>query len=68
MIDMKDQKHTNRYAIIAFSTAAAATAAIAGIAAYMFLVKRLAGDPTEILDRCQHAIDQIERDLAVAGR
>lgn len=62
-ITMDEARKSTQFSILAFSIAAAAAATIAGISAYMFVVRRLAGDPNEILNRCQHAIDQIERDL-----
>lgn len=49
--------------IVAFSTAAAASAAVIGIATYIYLSKKAAVDPQEILSRCQAAIQQIETDL-----
>jgi hypothetical protein len=61
---MDEARKSTQVSILAFSIAAAAAATIAGISAYMFVVRRLAGDPKEILGRCQQAIDQIERDLA----
>ncbi|HEY3331250.1 MAG TPA: hypothetical protein VGK19_14575 [Capsulimonadaceae bacterium] len=50
--------------ILVFSIAAAVAAAVAGIAAYIYSVRRFAGDPKEILGRCRHAIDNIEKSLA----
>lgn len=52
--------------IVAFSTAAAASAALIGIATYIYLSKKTAVDPQDILSRCQAAIQQIETDLSAA--
>jgi len=52
--------------ILAFSTAAAAGAALIGIATYIYLSKKTAVDPQDILSRCQAAIQQIETELTTA--
>lgn len=53
--------------IVAFSTAAAASAALIGIATYIYLSKKSAVDPQDILSRCQAAIEQIESDLTAVA-
>jgi len=53
--------------ILAFSTAAAASAAVVGIATYIYFSRRVTIDPQEILSRCHAAIQQIESDLKTVG-
>ena len=63
---MADEKSNQNGQIIAFTIAAAAIAAIAGIVTYLIVMRRLAGDPEEILNRCQDAITRIEKEIAGA--
>ncbi|MDR3709535.1 MAG: hypothetical protein P4L33_14645 [Capsulimonadaceae bacterium] len=65
---MVDQKSPSKGAIIAFTTAAAATAAVVGILSYLLVMRRLRGNPDEILNRCQDAITRLEKQLAIAER
>jgi hypothetical protein len=52
--------------VIAFTSAAAVTAAVVGIAAYMYIRRISSSTPQAFLNRCQSAIDQIERGLDTA--
>jgi len=67
---MESSNENNRYLVpvIAFSTAAALTAALVGIGAYLFLARKAVHDPREILTRCRTAIEQIENDFHLALR
>ena len=49
--------------VIAFASAAAVTAALVGIAAYVYIRRIASSTPQAFLNRCQSAIDQIERGL-----
>ena len=55
--------HLNPQYLIFFSTAAAVSAAIVAITAQSYLKRRAATVPDDLLARCQHAIETIERDL-----
>jgi biopolymer transport protein ExbB/TolQ len=48
--------------IVVFTSAAALAAAVIGLIAYVLLQNR-ASSPRALLDRCQSAIDRIERGL-----
>jgi hypothetical protein len=65
--DHSHQRSSSRY-IIAFSAAAAATAALVAIGAYVYLLKRNVNSPAGLLNRCQDAISQIQSELAQIDR
>ena len=65
-MDNAKKPSNNTINIVAFSTAAAAGAAVIGIATYIYLSRKAALDPQDILSRCQAAIQQIESDLTAA--
>lgn len=54
--------------LVAFSTAAAVSAAVVGIGTYLILSRKSASDPREILSKCRSAIEQIESDFHLALR
>ncbi len=49
--------------IIAFSTAAAITAAAVAVSLQLALRRRVASGPQDILERCKQSIKNIEKDL-----
>jgi len=63
IMDNANKPSSTTINIVAFSTAAAASAAVIAIATYIYLSKKAALDPQDILSRCQAAIEQIETDL-----
>jgi len=56
------------WTVIAFSALGATVSAIAGIIAYLYVMRRLAGNPEEILNRCQGVISRLEKDLSATAR
>ena len=67
MDETQKNHRTSGFNLIAFSTAAAATAAVVGVAAYLYIARK-AGDPAQILSRCQSAIEQIQSELHTTSR
>jgi hypothetical protein len=62
------ERRYSQKALIALTFASATAAALAGIIAYVFVMRRLSGNPEEILNRCQDAINRLERDISFAAR